>query len=181
MYVLALNTDLRRGELLGLRWADVDVAGQRLHVRNNRVRIEGGTTQGTPKSGKTRSFKLDPMTLELLRDLRRCQAEQRLAWPGEWGNGDDLVFTHEDGRPLAPDHVTKRSRALVDGLDLPAIRLHDTRHTFATLSLQAGVPVKVVSERLGHATVAFTLDVYGHVLPADDQLTAELFHRHVYS
>nr|WP_164710947.1 site-specific integrase [Euzebya pacifica] len=180
LYVLALNTGLRRGELLGLRWGDVDLAGQRLHVRNNRVRVEKGTLQGTPKSGKTRSFNLDPTSLELLRNLRRRQSEQRLAWPGAWGNDDDLVFTHEEGRPIAPDHATKTFRRLVDGLGLPAIRLHDCRHTFATLALQAGVSPKVVSERLGHATVAFTLDVYGHVLPADDQLAAELFHRHVY-
>ena len=180
LFTLALNTGLRRGELLGLRWSDIDLDGAVMNVRNNRVRLEGRTGQGTPKSGKVRSFKLDPMTLQLLRDLRRLQAEQRLAWPGVWGNPDDLVFAHEDGRPIAPDHVTKTFRRLVDALGLPPIRLHDCRHTYATLALQAGAPVKVVSERLGHATVAFTLDIYGHVLPADDQLAADLFHRHVY-
>jgi len=84
-------------------------------------------------------------------------------------------FTDEDGEPLIPQRTTHRFRRLVRRLDVPTIRLHDLRHTHATLLLQAGVPIKVISERLGHSTIAMTMDVYAHVLPAMDRDAADRF------
>ena len=93
------------------------------------------------------------------------------SWQDRWG----LVFTTDDGSPVHPDHVTFAFRDLVRAAPVPVIRLHDLRHTHASLLLAAGVPIKVVSERLGHTTIAMTMDVYGHLLPGMDASAAQRF------
>lgn len=108
---------------------------------------------------------LDPGTVAALKERRKEQKEERLAWGAAW-NDTGLIFTREDGSAIHPERITKGFASAVKNTGLPAIRLHDLRHTHATLALAAGIHPKVVSERLGHATVSLTLDIYSHAVPA---------------
>ena len=164
LFDLALNTGLRRGELVALRWADVDLDAGRLAVRRNRVTVGYGVEDGTPKGKRARVVDLDAGTVAALRSHRAAQAAERLAWGPAWTDAG-LVFTREDGSPLHPQTATWHLRRLARKAGVPAIRLHDLRHTHATLGLAAGVPAKVMQERLGHASVQITLDLYSHVVP----------------
>jgi integrase len=166
-YVLAGTTGLRRGEVLGLPWHNLDLDAGRLAVTQTLIPVGYAITYGTPKTAKgRRSVALDAFTVNALRAHRRRQLEERLAlglgMPGE----DALVFTALDGSPLHPNQFSASFDRLVKAAGLPRIRLHDLRHTHATLALQAGVHPKVVSERLGHANIAITLDCYSHAIPA---------------
>jgi integrase len=129
------------------------------------------TTPKTPKS--RRRVALDAHTAASLHEHRRRQAEERLAAGELWDATTELVFTDEVGGPLHPDWFTRRFNSLARPVDLPRIRLHDLRHSYATLALQAGVHPKVVSERLGHATVGITLDLYLHVVEGLDAEAAD--------
>ncbi|HSK96314.1 MAG TPA: site-specific integrase, partial [Euzebyales bacterium] len=131
------------------------------------------------KTHRGRHLHVDVHTAAVLAARRACAQEQRRRderrHDGRRRNALDLVFTDDVREALVPQRITHHFRRLVRRLDVPTIRLHDLRHTHATLLLQAGVPVKVVSERLGHSTVAMTLDVYAHVLPAIDRDAADRF------
>jgi integrase len=156
-------TGCRRGEALGLRWRDVDLdAGRAMVVQalvGNRAYSETKSERGR------RTIALDPGTVTALREHRRAQqAEQSVLGPA-YEDGD-LVFCREDGTPIWPRSLTRSFERHVAAAGLPRIRLHDLRHTHATLALQAGVHPKVVQERLGHATISITLDVYSHAIPA---------------
>ncbi len=119
-----------------------------------------------PKTARGRRLiALDPGTVSALRAHHTRQAAERLALGPAWSAGD-LVFTREDGQPLHPDWFRRRFERRIHRAGLPKIRFHDLRHTHATLALQAGVHRKVISERLGHSTVAMTLDIYSHAIPA---------------
>ena len=107
-----------------------------------------------------------------MRSHRARQLQERLAL-GDGYDDEDLVFAKPDGGPIHPDGFSKTFQKLQTQVDLPRIRFHDLRHTHATLALQAGVNPRVVSERLGHSTVAMTLDTYSHVLPAIQETAAE--------
>jgi integrase len=145
------STGARRGEALRMRWPDVD--------------LEAGTIAiPIAKSGRGRQVALDSDRVAVLREHRKRQLEERLRWGPAYRAGD-YVFTRKDGKPYAPDYVTRAFRESVKRAEIPRIRLHDLRHTWASLALAAGVNPKVVSERLGHATVGFTLDTYSHVMP----------------
>jgi integrase len=163
---LAALTGMRRGEVLGLRWADLDLDRGWLSVRHTLVVVDNHPQVSQPKT--TRGFRrlaLDPDTIGVLRAHHRLQAAERLAAGPTWSN-QDLVFTRQDGRALHPEYVRRRFDGHISRAGLPRIRFHDLRHTHATLALQAGVHPKVVSERLGHTTVAMTLDIYSHAIPA---------------
>ncbi|MBW3604149.1 MAG: site-specific integrase [Actinobacteria bacterium] len=164
-WVLAGTTGLRRSELLGLRWADVDLTAARLAVRQRLANVDGHPELSEPKSNRSgRVVDLDERTVAALRARRTQQAEHRLMCGPAW-HDLDLVVTREDGLWIHPDWFSELFRRRVAALGLPKIRLHDLRHTHATLLLQAGVNAKIVSERLGHHSVAFTLDTYAHVIP----------------
>ncbi len=121
---------------------------------------------GEPKSRNLRrGVALDLGTVEVLREWRDQQEAERERWGAAWTR-TGLVFGREDGTPLHPDRVTKLFDAHVRASGLPRIRLHDLRHTHATIALRAGVHPKIVSERLGHSSVSFTLTVYSHAVPA---------------
>ena len=172
-FLLAATTGLRRGEVLGLRWRDVDLAGGRLAVTQTLLQVRNEVAFGTPKTAKgRRSVALDTHTLNILRGHRRAQVAERLAWGPAYQDAD-LVFAREDGATLQPDSFSHTFARHARDAKLPAIRLHDLRHTHATLALQAGVHPKVVSERLGHATVSITLDTYSHAIPAMQEEAAE--------
>jgi len=125
-----------------------------------------------PKTAKgRRSIALDPATVAALRDHRRWQLEERLAVGPRWEDSG-LVFTWPDGRPLHPERFSKWFEQHARAAGLPKIRLHDVRHSYATAALAAGIPAKIVSERLGHANIAITMDTYSHVLPGLDEQAA---------
>jgi integrase len=164
LFRIALGYGLRRGELLGLRWEDLDLTAGTLAVRQQVGWFDGEPAIGPPKTkGSRRSFSLDADTVAVLRQLRH---ERRIVQLHDaWG----LVFAAEDGKPLRPYVPLFTLKRIAEEAGLPALTLHELRHTAATNMLAAGVPPKVVSERLGHATVAMTLDTYGHVLLEQDQ------------
>lgn len=166
-FLLAGTTGMRRGEVLGLRWRDVDLDRGTAEIRQALSDVHGGEPTFTEPKTKTgrRSISLDKRTVTTLRTHRTAQLEERFAW-GPAYRDRDLVFCREDGSPVPPDAFSKTFKRWVGRLRLPYLRFHDLRHTWATLALRAGVHPKVVSERLGHSTVAFTLDVYSHAIPA---------------
>ena len=166
-------TGMRRGEALGLRWEDVDLENGRLSVR--RALIPNGKTVvvSEPKTARgRRSVALDPETIEVLKAQAARQLDDR-ATSKTWTE-TGLVFTKQNGEAGHPEVVSRFFRAAVKAAKLPEIRLHDLRHTHATLALRAGIHPKVVSERLGHATIAITLDTYSHATPAMQEEAAVL-------
>jgi integrase len=166
LWLTLAMTGLRRGEALALRWADVDLERARVSVRRSLVPINGTVEVHEPKTSRGRRLvALDPFTVSVLTAWSRRQKEERLEWGPAWADSG-LVFTRADGKLIHPERASKAFRAAVKKSGLPQIHLHDLRHTHATLALEAGVHPKVVSDRLGHATVAITLDIYSHALPA---------------
>jgi integrase len=165
LFRLMAMTGIRRGELVALRWSDVELAGHRLTVNQAANVIDGEELVAVPKTRRNRRvIDLDPDTVVMLQRHRARQREQFLML-GVSATASDRVFTNEIGEPLRPNSVGQAFRRLADAAELPVIRLHDLRHTHASHLLMAGVNVKVVSERLGHSSVSFTLDTYGHVMP----------------
>lgn len=164
---LLAATGLRRGEVLGLRWRDADFDLGQIAVANTITEIGAETVMGPPKTARSRrNVYLDRRTVAALREHRQRQREQRIAAGPAWDADHDWVLTDELGGFVRPQSMSYEWRKVIERLDLPRIRLHDLRHTHATLALKAGVHPKVVSERLGHATVGITLDLYSHVVPS---------------
>ena len=174
LWVLAITTGMRRGELCGLHWEDIDFEQGFLTVRRARVMVHGVATDTTPKTAAgQRRISLDEGTLAILQDHERRQlAEEQGCAPGFW-QGTGYVFTDEIGRPLIPEYVTKRFGRAVREAALPKLRLHDLRHWHATAMLRAGVDVKIASERLGHSSTALTQNIYQHRVEQLDRLAAE--------
>ena len=172
-FVVFATTGMRRGEVLGLRWSDVDLANGRLSVVNTITTVNGRPVETSTKTKKSRRrVSLDAATLGALRAHQERQDIERASAGSAWSD-TGLVFTREDGSAIHPDRFSHWFADLVEKAGVPPIRLHDLRHTHATLALEAGVHPKVVSERLGHATVGITLDLYSHVTPSLDELAAE--------
>jgi len=173
LWTLPATTGMRRGEAVGLRWSDIDLESARAQVRQTRVVTEGKVVVSEPKTARgRRSVALDSTTVAALKEHRRRQLEDRLAAGSAWQDAG-LVFTREDGTLIAPDSLTQAFERHVRNAKLPTIRLHDLRHTHASLALAAGIPAKVVSERLGHSSIVITLDLYSHVSPALEEDAAE--------
>lgn len=170
--VLAM-TGLRRGELLGVRWQDVDLDAGTLAVRQTVTSVGTAILFSTPKTDRgTRMIDLDPRDAEALRQHRAAQLAERM----ELGLGrpepSALVFAQPDGAPLNPGLFSDRFNRLVKAAGLPPIRVHDLRHSHASLGLASGVPAKVMANRLGHSSVSITLDTYSHVLPQQSKEAA---------
>lgn len=166
-YVLLATTGMRRGEALGLRWRDLDLDAAQLAVQQTLTTIESRAIVSTPKTAKSRrTIYLDPDTIGILRAHRKRQIEARLSAGPSWIEDTDLVFVDPIGQLINPDWFTREFNRRVRDSGLQRIRLHDLRHTFATLALKNGMHPKVVSDRLGHASVGITLDLYSHVTPA---------------
>jgi integrase len=165
-YQLGLMTGMRRGELAGLKWANVNLASKHLQVVNTLQRITGqGLMNGQPKTERSRrSIALSPDTVSLLHEIRGKQMTQQLEVADAWTDSG-YVFTHPDGMPIDPNLATRAFKKMVTTAGLPKLTIHGLRHTHATILLEQGVNPKVVSERLGHASVATTMDIYSHVLP----------------
>jgi integrase len=168
LWHLALGTGARRGELLGLRWEDVNLEAGQVTIRRALSVVDGVARLLGTKTSQARTLSIGPSVVDALQRAR-CQQDQQFAEVADWGGRWDLVATTPTGRHLRPDRLTIEFRRLVREFELPVIRLHDLRHTHASLLLEQGVSAKVVSERLGHTTIAMTMDIYAHLLPAMDQ------------
>lgn len=173
-FVVAALTGLRRGELMGLRWEDVDLEAATLSVNRARVTHGSEVRIEDPKTDSGRRLvSLGPRTVSALRSWRKAQLEERLAWGEAWED-TGWVFTNEDETPLHPDRFSKSFARHVREAGLPKIPLKNLRHTHATLLLKAGAHPKVVQERLGHASVMITLDIYSSVAPGMHREAAAL-------
>jgi integrase len=162
---VAAMTGLRRGELCGLRWSDVDLDGRTLAVRQTITTVNHRPVTGDVKTGTSRRVvDLDDTTVAVLRRHQVTQKEWKLM-AGEGWKGTGLVFTVPDGSCWNPDTITQAFKRLVSVSGLPRITLHGLRHSHTSHLLASGMNPKLVSARLGHASVAFTLDRYGHVMP----------------
>lgn len=173
MYVLAIHTVMRQGELLGLKWENVDLAANAIRVRHTLLRTKGRVVLGESKTKKSRrTVHLTGAASRALEEHleRRLKVMERL---GDLYKDQGLVFTTELGTPINPSNLRKRSFApLLQKAALPRLRFHDPRHPRATLLLSRNVHPKYVQELLGHATVAITLDTYSHVIPGMGNHTA---------
>ncbi len=187
MFELIALAGLRRGEACGLRWEDVDLDARVLVVRQQVVQVYGRTFAcaackaehrnlafGAPKtaSGDARRVDLDEHTVGTLLAHRLAQDLERAQW-GEAYVDHGLVFAREDGNPIAPEAVTKAFGDLVRAAGLRPVRVHDLRHGHASVMLAAGVPLAVVSKRLGHSSVSITADTYSHLLEGVGRDAAE--------
>lgn len=173
LFRVAAMTGMRRGEVCGLRWSDVDLDVGRIDVRQQLtvVRTPGAPDGGLLFSERTktdrgrRTVDLDPGTVAVLRTRRSQQAEHRLAVGAGWSNEHNLVFTEPDVRPLDPESVAQVFNRRVARFKLPRIRFHDLRHTHVAHLIAAGEQPLLIARRLGHASAAFTQDRYGHLFP----------------
>ena len=164
-YVVALHCGLREGEILGLRWSDVDLNIGTLQVRRTLAETRAGHRFELPKNGKGRSIRLTPQATEALRSHLERQLEE-IGDLGDLYRDQGLVFPSQVGTPMSAKNLTACSfKRVLTRAGLRDIRFHDLRHTFATLMLQNGEHPKIVQEMLGHATIAITMDTYSHVLP----------------
>jgi integrase len=173
LYVLALYRGLREGELLGLKWDDLDLEAGTLSVRRTLSLTQNGHIFEPPKNGAGRSVKLTARCIQALKHHRIAQSEEQLVMGGEWLDMG-LVFPNRTGKPMHCYTLTGGSfRRVLKRSGLPHIRLHDLRHTCVTLLLSKGVHPKLVQTRLGHKSIKITLDTYSHVLPELNEWTAE--------
>ncbi|MEV4662084.1 site-specific integrase [Micromonospora echinofusca] len=163
---LAIHTGLRRGELLGLGWADVDLDAGTARVWRQRVTVAGvvSVVDQTKTEAGDRLVPLFPGTVAVLRQWRAQQNRERLAWGPAWNDGG-WVFTREDGQPLYPDTVGRAFRKRTEQAGLPRLRFHDLRHTFASIALNADVSMPILSKVMGHTNPAFTSKRYAHLSP----------------
>jgi integrase len=167
LYVLAITTGMRQGEILALRWRDVDLEAGALSVTGTLHRTkERGLVVSSPKTkGSRRHVSLTPALVSALRNHHRAQASERLAAGPKWDRRG-FVFTTEVGGPIEASNLIRRSfKPLLKKAKLAPIRFHDLRHTAASLMLAQGVHPKIVAEMLGHSNISVTMDTYSHVLP----------------
>lgn len=174
LWRVAVATSARRAELLGIRWLDCDLESGTLTFEQQVTPTRGGVTIGPLKTkGSHRTIRLDPDTVAALKRHRGAQEVER-SLAGDAYEDHDLVFADELGRPIYPQRITEAFGALRKEAGTRRGRLHDLRHSQATHLLTAGVPVHIVSARLGHSSPMVTMSVYAHVLPRSDEQAAEV-------
>ena len=176
LFYTALFTGMRRSELLALRWQDIDFIYSQICVNRSLHQLKDGSFIFTqPKSAKSsRTIALTPSTILMLRDYREKQKLER-DMSGNPLTDNDLVFSNLEGKPLRPNTITRAWTMLAAKCGLKVIRLHDARHTHASLMLKQGVHPKVVQERLGHSSIQMTIDTYSHVAPGIQEAAAMRF------
>jgi integrase len=174
LYIVALLLGLREGEVLGLRWSDIDFTAHSLRVGQTVQRVNGKLALAAPK---TRSSKrVLPLPAKVERALARHaehQEEERQAWGQGW-NENGLVFPSLAGTPIEPRNLVRQFKTLLQHADLPDIRFHDLRHSCATVLISQGVHPRIVMEIMGHSQISVTMNTYGHVLPETQREAARL-------
>ena len=161
LWTLALY-GLRRGEIAGLKWSSVDLSAGTVTIAENCVVVERQVLTGTPKSKRSkRTLPMPTEVIDVLKAARKRQIEDRLV-AGSQYRGGEYVASNQLGEPLHPDAVTSRWEKLLKDLGIPAVRLHDARHSCATLMHLRGVPIAVIAAWVGHASAAFTMATYAH-------------------
>ncbi|WNS82402.1 site-specific integrase [Domibacillus sp. DTU_2020_1001157_1_SI_ALB_TIR_016] len=178
-FLLAVTTGMRQGEILGLRWRDIDFENECLYIRQTLTHDGIGFKEGTKSTAGNRSVGLDAVTIFNLKQHRKRIASNKLKYGPAYLNSDLIVCT-SNGKPINPRNVLRTFYRLIAKANLPKIRFHDLRHTHASLMLQQGENIKLISERLDHSSVKITLDTYSHVLPnmqreASKRLANKLF------
>jgi integrase len=174
MWRFLAMTGCRRGEALGLTWRDLDIENGRVAIVRALVPVDGTLQETEPKTKRGRRLlAVDNKTVEVLKEQAARQLTEQQKLSDGWVDSGRL-FTAEDGAQLHPERISALFARLVRAAALPKIPLQGLRHTYASLALAKGVNPAIVSRRLGHATVAFTLDIYSHVLPQVDAEAAEL-------
>ncbi|WP_233522486.1 site-specific integrase [Peribacillus glennii] len=161
---LAITTGMRRGEILGLRWKDIDLEKGILYVRQTLSRDGKHFLNGAKTDAGVRSIQLANESIVMLKKQKRLIAKEKLSY-GPGYTDYDLVICTSKGTPVIPSNLKRTYQRLIKEADIPVIRFHDLRHTHATMLLAQGVHAKVISERLGHSNIKTTLDIYSHILP----------------
>ena len=181
IFHLFLSTGLRRSEALALRWSDFDELLCTLQICRtlHQLHTREYVIQPTKSAKGRRVISLTPSTVKILQDHRENMSLQRLDL-GSMLQSDDLIFSQWDGSPLRPDTITRAWSHLAKSLGISAYRLHDARHTHASLLLKQGAHPKVVQERLGHSTISVTLDIYSHVVPGLQESAVQKFDEEVF-
>lgn len=175
LFLIAIHTGMRRGEVLGLRWKDVDLQQGKISVVQNLIYDEDGFRFGDLKTtGSSRLISVDPNVCAELKSYKAQQNQFKLAL-GSGYTDLDLLFCREDGRPIYPRTLSDIFNRIIKKADVPKIRFHDLRHTHATLLLKLGENPKIVSERLGHVSIKTTMDTYSHVTPDMQESAAKKF------
>lgn len=174
LYALAIACGLRLGELLGLKWEDIDFGAGTLQVRRQLQWVKGGPQFMEPKTKQSRrTIFLPPLAVTALKEHRKKQREERLRLADVWQD-NGLVFCTEIGTPINPPNLHRRSfRPILERAGVTRVRFHDLRHTCATLLLMEGTNPRVVQEQLGHSNIATTLGLYSHVLPSMKKQVAD--------
>lgn len=179
LWILLAKTGMRRGEALGLWWSDIELDDGAVYLQRSRHQVGYEVVEGPLKGGEGRHVRIGAGTVAALRSWKAQQAAERLQWGAAWQNTGH-VFTNEAGAPYHPNKVTEDFGKAVVAAEVKRIRVHDLRHTHATLWLKAGGHPKVLQERLGHKSIKITMDVYSHALPTmqegiADQLDATVY------
>jgi integrase len=176
IFYVALFTGMRRSEFLALRWSDIDLIMCQLYVSRSLHQLKNGDfIFRQPKSDKSRrTIALSPSTALVLREHKESQSSVKLM-QGLILKDDDLVFSQPDGSPYRPDTITHAWIKLARRVGLKGVRLHDARHSHASLMLKQGIHPKIVQERLGHSSIQITLDTYSHVAPGLQEAAAKKF------
>ena len=170
-YALLLDTGMRKREIAGIRWPSVDFNKGQIGISEKLEQVNP-PMWGPIKAGKPRGISISPQSIKLLKRHRAAQAEVKLA-SGAYYSDFNLVFARKDGRPLPFTNLGRELDGLIAMAGVPRIRFHDLRHTCATLLMEAGVHVRTVQERLGHASAKITMDIYGHVTDSMQQTAAQ--------
>lgn len=175
-----LMSGLRRSELLGLRWCDVDIKEQKLFVRQTWNYVSGlGCYTDTPKNRTSeRPLRISKTAVNILLEYKLWQDRQRELLGDAWVDTDGRIFTQDDGRPMFPDSITKRIKKIVRENGLPNVHTHSLRHTYASLLIADHTPLVVVSHNLGHAQVSTTNNIYSHVISSAEALADQTFDRY---
>ena len=175
-----LMSGLRRGELLGLRWDDVDLDGQQLFVRQTWNYIQArGCYADTPKNRSSeRPLRISRTAVCILLEYKAWQDQQRSLMGDAWMDRDGRIFTRDDGQPMFPDSITQWFHKFVQRHGLPDVHIHSLRHTYASLMIADGTPLVVVSHNLGHAQVSTTSNIYSHVIASAEAQADKVFDRY---
>lgn len=173
LFLVALFTGMREGEVIGLTWDNVDLKNGTIYITQQLQRHDGEYKLMPPKNSKSRLIVPAPYIMDILKEEQTAQKENRLKAGPLWENKNGFVFTNAIGGHYSQQYVHKKFKNVVQFIEMPSLRFHDLRHTYAVAAIRAGDDIKTVSENLGHASVAFTLDIYGHVTDEMRQSSAE--------